>query len=64
MKTKMRIIISYCFISLAAVSTVFAQKPGSTSMQYLEVIPSARASALGEAYSVWASGAEAVFWNF
>lgn len=32
-------------------------------MQFLKVMPSARATALGEAYSVWASGAEAVFWN-
>src|SRR3989304_8947416 len=41
----------------------FAQKVGSTSMQFLKVLPCARATALGEAYSVWASGAEAVFWN-
>jgi len=40
-----------------------AQKVGSTSMQFLKVVPSARAAAVGEAYSVWASGAEAVFWN-
>ncbi len=40
-----------------------AQKVGSTSMQFLKVLPSARAAALGDAYSVWASGAEAVFWN-
>jgi len=32
-------------------------------MQFLKVMPCARATALGEAYSVWASGAEAVFWN-
>lgn len=40
-----------------------AQKVGSTSMQFLEVMPVARATALGDAYSVWASGADAVFWN-
>jgi hypothetical protein len=40
-----------------------AQKVGSTSMQFLKVMPSARATAVGEAYSVWASGAEALFWN-
>lgn len=40
-----------------------AQKVGSTSMQFLKVMPSARATALGEAYSVWATGAEAIFWN-
>jgi hypothetical protein len=32
-------------------------------MQFLKVMPSARATALGEAYSVWSTGAEAVFWN-
>lgn len=45
------------------VSSAYAQKVGSTSMQFLHVMPSARATALGDAYSVWASGAEAVFWN-
>lgn len=40
-----------------------AQKVGSTSMQFLKVLPTARAAALGEAYSAWASGAEAIFWN-
>ena len=41
----------------------FAQKVGSTSMQFLKVMPCARATALGEAYTVWATGAEAIFWN-
>lgn len=40
-----------------------AQKVGSTSMQFLKVTPSARGSAVGDAYSVWASGADALFWN-
>jgi hypothetical protein len=40
-----------------------AQKVGSTSMQFLHVMPCARGTALGDAYSVWATGAEAVFWN-
>ena len=44
-------------------AAVFAQKVGSTSMQFLENMPVARATALGDAYSVWASGAEALFWN-
>jgi hypothetical protein len=42
---------------------VLAQKVGSTSMQFLKVMPCARATAMGEAYSVLATGAEAVFWN-
>jgi hypothetical protein len=41
----------------------FGQKVGSTSMQFLKVMPSARATALGEAYTVMATGAEAIFWN-
>ncbi len=40
-----------------------AQKVGSTSMQFLKVMPCARATAMGDAYSVLASGAEAMFWN-
>lgn len=40
-----------------------AQKVGTTSMQFLKVMPSARATALGDAYSALATGAEAVFWN-
>ncbi len=43
--------------------TAFSQKVGSTSMQFLKVMPCARATAMGDAYSVLASGAEAVFWN-
>lgn len=43
--------------------TAFAQKVGSTSMQFLKVMPCARATGMGDAYSVLASGAEAVFWN-
>ena len=50
-------------LSLFCASTVEAQKVGSTSMQFLKVMPSARAAALGEAYSVIASGAEAIHWN-
>lgn len=48
---------------LVVSSTAMAQKVGSTSMQFLKVMPCARATGLAEAYSVWASGAEAVFWN-
>ena len=44
-------------------SLALSQKVGSTSMQFLKVMPTARGSALGDAYSVWAGGAEAVFWN-
>jgi long-subunit fatty acid transport protein len=50
-------------VLLAAVPEAQAQKVGSTSMQFLKVMPSARATALGDAYAVWANGADAVFWN-
>jgi hypothetical protein len=32
-------------------------------MQFLKVMPTARGASLGDAYSVWTSGADAVFWN-
>ena len=50
-------------VNLLWASAIYAQKVGSTSMQFLKVMPCARATALGEAYTVWATGAEAVFWN-
>jgi hypothetical protein len=46
-----------------AVAPLRAQKVGSTSMQFLHVMPCARGTAMGDAYSVIASGAEAVYWN-
>lgn len=57
---------AFRFILLAGIlgtSASYAQKVGSTSMQFLKVMPCARATALGEAYTVWATGAEAMFWN-
>jgi hypothetical protein len=62
MKTRTRVLLSICMISVV-VSTALSQKVASTSLQFLKVMPCARATALGDAYSVWASGAEAVFWN-
>lgn len=41
----------------------YSQKVGTTSMQFLKVMPCARAASLGDAYSVLSSGAEAIFWN-
>jgi hypothetical protein len=41
----------------------WSQKVGSTSMQFLKVMPVARATGMGDAYSVLATGAEAIFWN-
>jgi hypothetical protein len=62
METKNRLLVLSLAVSVA-VSASFSQKVGSTSMQFFHVMPCARATALGDAYSVWASGAEAVFWN-
>ncbi len=50
-------------LALLPLSLSVAQKVGSTSMQFLHVMPGARATAMGDAYSVLASGADAVFWN-
>ncbi len=55
-------IIMIAAVMLSA-SASYAQKVGSTSMQFLKVMPSARATAIGDAYTVWATGAEAIFWN-
>ncbi|QXD14462.1 PorV/PorQ family protein [Rhodocaloribacter litoris] len=63
MCTKMKALLGVVALLLPCAGTGMAQKVGSTSMQFLKVLPSARAAALGEAYSVWAAGAEAVFWN-
>lgn len=62
MRTICGILAAAC-ATWASMAPALAQKVGSTSMQFLKVMPCARATALGEAYSVWASGAEALFWN-
>jgi len=59
---KTRIFISLMML-IGLTSIVFSQKVASTSMQFLKVMPCARATAMGDAYTVWAHGAEAVFWN-
>jgi hypothetical protein len=62
MKTRYKILLLLVAILIIA-SSALSQQVGSTSMQFLKVMPCARATALGDAYSVWASGAEAVYWN-
>jgi hypothetical protein len=59
-KSKFFLIIAAGLILAPA---AMAQKVGSTSMQFLKVMPCARATGVGEAYTVWATGAEAIFWN-
>ncbi len=58
-----RFLIIIFIATILIASTSYAQKVGSTSMQFLKVMPGARAASLGEAYTVWATGAEAIFWN-
>ncbi len=62
-RARIPLLAAVVVLLLPCVKPVAAQKVGSTSMQFLKVLPSARAAALGEAYSSWATGAEAVFWN-
>jgi hypothetical protein len=40
-----------------------AQKVGTTSLQFLKVMPTARATAMGDAFVSLAGGADAAFWN-
>jgi hypothetical protein len=39
------------------------QKVGTSSLQFLKVMPTARATAMGDAYVSMARGADAAFWN-
>lgn len=40
-----------------------AQKVGTSSLQFLKVMPTARATAMGDAFVSLANGADAIFWN-
>ena len=42
---------------------LFAQKVGTSSLQFLKVMPTARATAMGEAFAAVAWGVDGVFWN-
>jgi hypothetical protein len=50
-------------ILFVPMSVLVAQKVGTTSLQFLKVMPAARATAMGDAFGTLASGADAVFWN-
>jgi hypothetical protein len=63
MKTIKRIFLLLAAMSMVTAGAVAQQKAGTSSMQFLSVMPCARATALGDAYSVAATGAEALFWN-
>jgi hypothetical protein len=57
-----KLLLLVCLFGLAW-QYAAAQKAGSTAMQFLHVMPSARGTAMGDAYSTLALGAEAAFWN-
>jgi hypothetical protein len=63
MKTIKKIFILLALISIVTACATAQEKAGTTSMQFLKVMPCARATALGDAYSAVATGAEAMFWN-
>ena len=52
-----------CLLLLLGVAAGYAQKVGTSSFQFLKVMPGARATALGDAYVTMAAGADALFWN-
>lgn len=63
MRMKLKIPLFLSFAMLAGPGRVLAQKVGTTSFQFLKVMPDARATALGEAYSSVSNASDAVFWN-
>ena len=48
---------------LVCLGQLQAQKVGTTSLQFLKVMPTARATAMGDAFVSLTSGADASFWN-
>lgn len=63
MKTIRTIFFMLASVSVLAPGVFAQQKAGTTSMQFLKVMPGARGTALGSAYSAAAIGAEALYWN-
>lgn len=59
----MRRIIALCSVFLIWAPLGTAQKVGTTSLQFLKVMPTARATAMGDAFVTLASGSDGVFWN-
>jgi long-subunit fatty acid transport protein len=45
------------------IGQLHAQKVGTSSLQFLKVMPTARATAMGDAFVSLASGPDATFWN-
>lgn len=61
MKTTLAIMIAGLLVVCAPAA--LAQKVGTSSLQFLKVMPDARGTAMGDALASVASGANAVFWN-
>lgn len=61
MKHTTQVIVT--LLLLVCVGQLHAQKVGTSSLQFLKVMPTARATAMGDAYVSLASGADAAFWN-
>lgn len=62
MKLTFRIFAAVLLLGLC-IEPARSQKVGTSSMQFLKVMPTARATAMGDAFVSLASGADAVFWN-
>ncbi|MEI6053715.1 MAG: hypothetical protein WCQ44_13500, partial [Opitutaceae bacterium] len=62
MKPTLRTMIMLSLVVLC-IDQMHEQKVGTTSLQFLKVMPTARATAMGDAFGSLASGADASFWN-
>lgn len=57
-------VLIFTLLQLITSANLFAfEKVGTTSFQFLKVIPTARAISMGGAYSTIGIGAESMFWN-
>jgi hypothetical protein len=54
---------SACFLIGLMAAAASAQKSGTTALQFLKVMPTARATAMGDAFAAMSSGVDAVYWN-
>ncbi|MCU0452711.1 MAG: PorV/PorQ family protein [Bacteroidetes bacterium] len=61
MKTTIALLVAGLLLVCAPAAV--AQKVGTSSLQFLKVMPDARGTAMGDALASVASGANAVFWN-
>lgn len=59
-----KILLPFCMMTiLLTTSLSWGQKVGTTSFQFLKVIPDARSTAMGEAYVAADASSEVLFWN-